>query len=289
MPAGDLDQFFTKPATASRCWQSLVPILQQLAGKNADECFYVEPSAGDGAFYDLLPQERRIGIDIAPRRADFVRCDFLEWQPSLPPNVLAADVVAIGNPPFGHRGDLAKRFIIKAAMFADTMAFIVPVIFRRYHMHRRLPAGLRLVHAEPLPRNAFETPNGKTRLIGAEFQIWTRFDGMPDRRLFARPPTAHRDFKMWQYNNTRASLKVFANDFAFAVPCQGWQDYNRRETLADSCEKHKQWILFKPANPAAHRRLHDGLDYAALSQQNATTTPGFRKHDIVREYTRLYG
>ncbi len=36
-------------------------------------------------------------------------------------------------------------------------------------------------------------------------------------------------------------------------------------------------------------RLRGEMDFAQLAMQSATTVPGFRKGDIVREYSRLYG
>ena len=85
--------------------------------------------------------------------------------------------------------------------------------------------------------------------------------------------------------HTPGALKVFDHDFDFAVPRQGYQDYSRRETSADRCERTKQWILFKAGTAAVLDRLL-GMDFAALSQNN-TITPGFGKADVVKEYTRI--
>ena len=79
-------------------------------------------------------------------------------------------------------------------------------------------------------------------------------------------------------------LKVFENNFEFAVPCQGWQDYARRETDPRKCEKQKQWILFAPNNKDVFSRLYE-MDFSNLAMKNTTIIPGFRKGDIVQEYT----
>ena len=284
-----LDQFFTKPDTAHLCWNSLLPVLRTLTGKPINDLFFIEPSAGDGVFYDLLPegQDRRMGVDIAPLRTDFVKHDFLTWdyRPFFHPR---KDIVIVGNPPFGTRGDLAVNFFNKAATLADTIAFIVPVIFRKHFIHKQLPTGLRWVYSNDLPRNAFRTLKKTDYEVNTEFQIWTRFPSIhKDRRLFARPPIVHKDFQMWQYNNTPQMLKVFKNDFDFAVPCQGWQDYTRRETDPQKCEKQKQWILFAPNDKKVFSRLYE-MDFSNLAMKNTTIIPGFRKGDIVQEYTYLY-
>lgn len=293
MPAAGLDRFFTREVIAAQCWRALSPVLAKLTG-GEDDCFFVEPSAGGGAFYDLLPKGKRLAMDIAPLRRDIVCGDFL-CADSLPPNVWQHPrrlTIVIGNPPFGLRGKTALAFCHRAAQTADTIAFIVPVIFRKYFIHKQMPPGWRWIFAKPLPRDAFQTPAGKPFAVNTEFQIWTRLSGgddMHNRRLFAPPPIRHKDFVMWQYNNTPEALKVFVEEFDFAVPCQGWQDYTRRETEAQKCEKHKQWMLFAPANKRARKRLYSQMDYAALASQNTTATPGFRKADIVCEYARRFG
>lgn len=284
-----LDQFFTRPDVATQCWRSLLPVLRKLTGKTKDGLFFIEPSAGAGAFYDLFPggKGRCLGMDITPRRSEFVRGDFLKWK--YRPRHPRKNVVIVGNPPFGTRGDLAIRFMNKAATIADTVAFIVPVIFRKYLVHKKITEGLRLVHALDLRRDAFWTDKQERYAVNTEFQVWTRLESSHrDMRLFSPPPIRHRDFDMWQYNNTKDALKVFHNNFDFAVPCQGWQDYTRRETDAERCEKKKQWILFGAGSAEVKDKL-DSIDYEELAMRSATAIPGFRKGDVVQEYTAHYG
>ncbi len=249
-----------------------------------DDPHFIEPSAGDGAFYDLMPADRRSGIDLDPRRPEFIRHDFLTWRSGL-----SGPVVVVGNPPFGHRGDMAVRFFRKATEFADMVGFVVPVIFRKFLIHRQLPLGWRLIFSMPLPRSSFWTESGSGVRVNTQFQIWTRHPS-PDRnlRLSHPPPRSHPDFEFWQYNNTPGALHVFRQPFEFAVPCQGWQDYTRRETDPEHCEKHKQWMLFRPRHPASRERLFEEIDYEHLAMTCATAVPGFRKGDLVLEYTNRY-
>jgi len=284
-----LDQFFTKQCVAMSCWRSLCPILSRLTAKRLDELYFIEPSVGDGAFYDLLPLANRIGLDIEPRRADFLGQDFLTWSHH-PDNYQQKDIVVIGNPPFGKRANMAVKFLNKASTIADTVAFIVPVIFRKYLIHKLIDPSMRWIYSTSLPREAFWTDKKDIYGVNTEFQIWTRLASRhKNKRLFAPPPIRHKDFDMWQYNNTKGALKVFENPFDFAVPSQGWQDYNRRETQPNKCEKHKQWLLFKAADEIVRARLYEGIDYEALAMKNTTSIPGFRKGDLVQEYSSLYG
>ena len=281
-----LDQIYTKPAVASRCVRFLLETLDGLADLRHDRVFYVEPSAGEGCFLDLLPPDRRIGIDVDPRRPGILRHDFLTW--SFEDTIKdPRRAVVVGNPPFGHRSKLAIRFFNRAATMANTIAFVVPVQFRKYSVHKNLSSEFRWIATLELEAPAFYTPTEPDYRLNAEFQVWTREANhhFEDMRLLSPPAIRHADFEMWQYNNTPGALKVFEHDFDFAVPRQGYQDYSRRETSADRCERTKQWILFKAGSPSVLDRLL-GMDFAALSQNN-TITPGFGKADVVKEYVRI--
>ena len=283
---GRLDQFYTRREIAAGCLADLERVLPEL--RLPGDPVFIEPSAGAGAFFRQLPAERRIGLDIAPASSEIRAQDFLAWEG--PPGGDRGRMVVVGNPPFGNRGRLALRFFGQAATFADTIAFIVPLNFRKFPIHRRLPPRYRWIFARPLPEDAFELPDGRDYQVRTEFQIWTRRPSpRRDRRLVRPEPIRHPDFVMWQYNNTREALKVFLQDFEFAVPCQGWQDYSRRETTPDACEKHKQWMLFRPRTSLARKRLLTGIDYGVLARRTATSVPGFRKGDLVREYTSRFG
>lgn len=292
MRRSGLEQFYTKDHIASLCWKSLLPVLRRLTGKSRQDLFFIEPSAGDGAFFNLLPKgdQHRIGVDIDPKSAGLIKADFLSWNYKSPFH-RRQDIVVVGNPPFGTRGDLAIEFFNKASQIADTIAFIVPVIFRKFAVHKELAGDFRWIYTTDLQRDAFRTHSHKDYKVNTEFQIWTRLDSASYKngRLFVPPPTSHPDFSMWQYNNTVDALKVFDNPFDFAVPCQGWQNYDRRESSAEECEKHKQWILLKPKDKNIYEKLFEGINYRSLAEKSATTTPGFRKNDLVLEYNTLYG
>ena len=280
-----LGQFYTKPEVATVCWKHFTNTLLSL-NRNLSDIFFVEPAAGTGAFYQLLPPQRRLGIDIVPKCDDVKSQDFFTVTdfPSVP-----KDTVIIGNPPFGKRGKLAIAFFNHAADLADIIAFIVPVNFRKFTTQKRLDPSMRFISKLFVPRDAFYLDTGKSYSVNTEFQIWTRLASPhPDMRQYKPLPIQHDDFQIWQYNNTREALKVFQNPFDFAVPCQGWQDYSRRETDEKQCEKSKQWILLKAKDPTVLARLMK-IDYEHLAQECATAVPGFRKGDLVKAYADHYG
>ena len=280
-----LDQFYTKEAIAKLCWNHLIETIPNNIEKNINDLFFLEPSAGTGAFYKLMPEHKRIGMDIEPkcdgvRFQDFLKIGKIEFEPN--------DTVVVGNPPFGKRGNLAVAFFNHAAYLVETVAFIVPVIFRKFIIHKKLDYRMKFISKLELPKESFEFGDGKLYSVNTEFQIWTRSPcSFEDMRESEAPPIWHKDFLMWQYNNTPKALKVFENDFDFAVPSQGWQDYSRRETEAANCEKHKQWILLKAKNDVILARLLD-IDYNTLAHKWTTAIPGFRKGDLVREYSERY-
>lgn len=133
---------------------------------------FVEPSAGTGAFYDLLPPGQRFGIDLAPLHPEVDQADFLTWSPPASERPYAV----VGNPPFGYRAWLALAFINRAARFANYVGLILPMAFQSdgkgSPKHR--VRGLRLVHSEPLPVDSFVDANGRPKKINALWQIWQR-------------------------------------------------------------------------------------------------------------------
>lgn len=116
-----LDQYFTKPSVALKCFQKACEVIKKY--ENLDDFIFLEPSAGDGVFYDLFPKNRRIGIDIEPKRDGFIQCDFLNYK--LPTH---QKIICLGNPPFGHRGVMALEFI-NHARSCDFVCFILPMFF----------------------------------------------------------------------------------------------------------------------------------------------------------------
>lgn len=279
-----LNSFYTKKEVAAACWQHVTETLLTL-NRTVNEFFFVEPSAGTGAFYKRLPPQRRLGIDIAPKCDAVITQDFFKVT-SLP--FTPRDTAVIGNPPFGKRGKRAIAFFNHAAALADIVAFIVPVNFRKFRVHKQLDASMRFISKLALPRDAFYLDTGKPFSVNTEFQIWTRLaSAHQDMRQHKRLPICHQDFQIWQYNNTSAALKVFQNAFDFAVPCQGWQDYSRKETDEKWCERNKQWMLLKANNPEVLARLMC-INYERLAQECGTAVPGFRKGDLVKVYLDLF-
>jgi len=159
----DYDQFYTNSDIAKLCLEQLHYVIGDLKKyKNI-----VEPSAGSGAFLDLLPPHA-LGIDIDPNHDRIVKGDFLKWQPP------AQDFIVIGNPPFGKNSSLAVNFFNKSAEFADVIAFIVPRTFRKSSLTRRLNSSFHLQYEKILPIDSFHFPDNTKQSVSTCFQVWKK-------------------------------------------------------------------------------------------------------------------
>ncbi|NWN45753.1 SAM-dependent methyltransferase [Candidatus Phytoplasma pruni] len=190
-----LDEFYTTPQTTLHCWNVLQEKLATL-NINLQEYHYIEPSAGSGSFYNLLPSSRRTGVEINPSlNPEYIVSDFLDYQP---PH--KEKNIVIGNPPFGLRGNMALRFINHASQFTDIVAFILPPFFASDG--KGTPAKrvqqYQLIHSEKLPPDSFQYPDGKTVKVSTVFQIWSKIT--PTNKTHhapASPKTAHQFIKIY--------------------------------------------------------------------------------------------
>jgi hypothetical protein len=168
-----LDQFFTRDDVAARCLERLY----RHVDPKSDAHFWIEPSAGSGAFFDQMPTPR-IGMDIAPLRHDILPSDFFAWTPW----TSTRSTIVVGNPPFGKNAAIARRFFDHAASFADIVAFILPRTFQKPNFVNRLDRHMHLIDEMPLDDCSFEF-KGVPYAVPTVFQIW-------EKRVELRPLTA---------------------------------------------------------------------------------------------------
>ena len=174
--ARDKDQFYTKTETAAYCYKKFHTVAKNLKVSLSPYTF-VEPGAGCGSFYNVLPKNRRIGIDIEPQvknANEILVRDYLTWRPER-----AGKYAVIGNPPFGLRGHLALQFINHSSVFADMVAFILPPLFNsdgKGVPAKRIIKKYKRAYTENLPDNSFQYPNGKEVSVSVCFQVWTKIN-----------------------------------------------------------------------------------------------------------------
>lgn len=127
----------------------------------------IEPSAGSGSFSDEL---NCIAYDIKPENDSIIKQDFLTLEVKETPPVLV-----IGNPPFGRNGSLALKFIKHSAIFADTIAFILPKSFKKDSFYYKIPLNFWKTKEIDLDDNSFFY-NGENTSVPCVFQIYEKRD-----------------------------------------------------------------------------------------------------------------
>jgi hypothetical protein len=156
------DKFYATPEVAKLCIDSI---------DISEYDTIVEPSAGDGSFYNQINHKNKIGIDIMPECEGLIEQDFIKWTPDTNNKILT-----IGGPPWGVRGKLALEFINHSFKFSDTVAFILPCYF---DPKRRLPEqavrpNYKIINSFTLPDFSF-TYYGKPKSYGSVFITYKKF------------------------------------------------------------------------------------------------------------------
>ena len=112
------DKYYTPPELA----KYVVNKAKEVVGeKNITE--WLEPSAGSGVFLDYLP-EGTLAYDIEPEddKGRVVKQDYLGLDVKY-----KMGRCVIGNPPFGDRCNLYRKFYNKSVEIADYIVFISPI------------------------------------------------------------------------------------------------------------------------------------------------------------------
>ncbi len=161
-----IDKFYTRPEIASRC----LSVFLRYVGDLQDSVL-IEPSAGGGAFSDILPKSCSLAFDIQPTGHNIKQQDFLQ----LSLEDLGEKLHFIGNPPFGRQSSLARKFIkhICACRFSLTIGFILPRSFKKDSLCKTFPLHYHMAYCSDLPSDAF-TLNGEPYNVPCVFQVWVR-------------------------------------------------------------------------------------------------------------------
>lgn len=223
------DQFFTPKEISIYCYEVLKQKLVELS-INFEDYIFLEPSAGDGSFYDILPKDRRIGMDIEPKMSGILKKDFLSWETEL------EKIICLGNPPFGLRGNLALRFLNHASKFCDFVAFILPPLFdsdgKGSCMGR--VKNLKMIHSEKI-ETEFLYPDGQKIRINVVFQIWAKNYG------------------------TKYEKKLKCNDFVkiYSLTDGGTPSTTRNKHMLNNCDFYLASSSFEKENMRLYPSFED--------------------------------
>jgi predicted RNA methylase len=263
----DFEQYFTDADLAVRCLAA-VRERYDLGSFNR----ILEPSAGDGVFFKLLPEKSRIGIDIMPLCDGVQKMDFFRWEPPL----FEDNILTIGNPPFGQRGAQAIAFMNRACEFSRVIAFIVPRSFKKDTFLNRVNPSFHLV--EQFDCSGFRSPDGVPLEVKSVFQIWER---RREQREQIKRSGAHGDFDLKHAHLSRITggeLCRLVADYDFAIAQVG-SNFVPKEPKTLSAGSY--W--FVRANKPGVREVFERLDFSFLDGLNLSFT-SLSKKDIIQAY-----
>ena len=110
------DKYYTPEAVVKK----VIEVLEKDIGPIKYFSRIIEPSAGDGAFLNHLP-DYTLSFDIEPQDSRIKKGDYLKQDiPYMKKSLV------IGNPPFGESGNLHTEFIKKSIEHSEYVAFVLP-------------------------------------------------------------------------------------------------------------------------------------------------------------------
>lgn len=283
------DQFFTPPETALCCWETFRKKIKEY-GDDPNDYHYIEPSAGNGVFFNLLPSTKRIGFDIEPKHDEIIKQDFLSWEPTLEYNT---KYVVIGNPPFGLRGNLALRFIKSCQMYADYVCFILPQLFESDGKgSTRNRVQMNLIYNQKLQNPVFYDPSGRKVKVECIFQIWSKYHTNPN---YEGVKSSIEDTIVKIYSlsdggtssSTRNKSKLTSCDVYLPSTCFGKESMKSYQTFEELPNRRGYGVLFLIPNKETFVQQcmqHDWNQDAFFSTNSALN---LRKSSILKRIEAL--
>jgi len=278
------DQFYTPTDLAKKCWDTFNSIVKI----NIDEYTFIEPSAGNGSFLQLLPAGS-IGLDIEPRATGIQQQDYLTWKP----RDLTKNYIVFGNPPFGLRGHLALNFINHSHSFADYVCFILPQLFASdgKGSPRKRVKGYNLIYSEGLSA-MFYSPNKQSVKVNGVFQIWSKNTSNHDYAIKAENAENMKIMKVYSLSNggtiatTRNKDMIGNCDIYLPSTCFGKDNmrvYKRFEDLPG--RKGYGVVFFSDTDTkAAMIDKANAIEWAAVSFLSTNSAYNLRTSIIVSQF-----
>lgn len=117
----DYDQYYTPYDVMEYCVNKSWDVIKDL-GYEVSE--FLEPSAGEGVFSDYLYTSGLdvVAMDLFPKGENILQQDYLNCNLEYKPKRFI-----IGNPPYGSRFNLGRKFYNKSCELGDYIAFILPI------------------------------------------------------------------------------------------------------------------------------------------------------------------
>ena len=271
-----MDKFYTLPSYSKKCIDTLIKYYPL-----TDFDLIVEPSVGNGSFYHNIHSDNKIGLDISPDENinDFLKMDFFDFTP--PDLGESANILVIGNPPFGKVSSLAIKFFNHSAEWANVIAFIIPRTFRRPSVQNKLNTMFHLVCDEEVPTSpCCFTPK---MMVKCCFQSWER---KYTKRTIINLPTRHTDWEFLKYGPLDSNSQPTPPDCAqFAIRAYGGKVGEIKENGLDALTpKNWHWITSN-IDKTDLIGIFKRLDYS--NSTNTARQNSMGRGELVRLYTNF--
>lgn len=268
-----MDQFYTNPEIAKMCLLDLQSIV------NFDDFDVVlEPSAGTGSFFSILPTSKREGLDLEPKHEEVKKMNFFDFKPNE-----NKKYCVIGNPPFGRISSTAIKFFNHASTFADVIAFIIPRTFKRISVQNRLNLYFHLEFSKDLPvKPCCFTPQMSAKCC---FQIWIK---KTEKRTKIELPLTHTDFTFLPYGPIDDKGQPTCPDNAdFVIKAYGGNCGEVRTTnLQELRPKSWHWIKSNIDIDVLISRLQQ-LDFGI--SMDTVRQDSIGRAELIQLYSEKYG
>lgn len=253
------DQFFTPKDVAKKCWDTF----NHEVKINLQDYIFIEPSAGDGSFLDILPKDS-IGLDIEPRSSGIQQQDYLTWKPAN----TSMKYIVFGNPPFGLRGHLALNFINHSHSFADYVCFILPQLFESdgKGSPRKRVKGYNLIYSEGLSAMFYSPDNQEVKVNGV-FQIWSKHTTNTQYTIKANPEDKMKVYSLSDggtISSTRNKCMIGKCDIYLPSTCFGKENMKIYKSFEDLPGKKGYGIVFF-SNKDAMINKAENNDWSSIS------------------------
>jgi len=269
------DQFFTPIETAKSCFQIFCQVIETF-NENEKDFLFIEPSAGDGSFIQVLPSSRTISMDVEPKHPSIIMQDYLDWSPPSTAQTSKRYVV-FGNPPFGLRGHLALKFINHSYdIGAEYVCFILPQLFESdgKGVPRKRVKGYHLIYSNKLDTSFYE-PNKNEIKINTIFQIWSKHHSNTSYDLQEVTPTKNMRVYSMSDGGTIASTRnknmIGKCDIYIPSTCFGKKNMKCYQNFEDLPGKKGYGIVFhNNKNDMIAKALSTQWDVIAFLSTNSS-------------------
>tara|TARA_B110000008_G_C16894076_1_gene534002 strand:- start:271 stop:1134 length:864 start_codon:yes stop_codon:yes gene_type:complete len=225
-----LDKFYTNEDYSKKC---ITKVFELYDKSKLD--LIIEPSAGNGSFYNQIEFNDKVGIDISPEHENIKKMDYFDYKPPEDKK----NILVIGNPPFGKISSVAVKFFNHSANWSNIIAFIIPKTFRRPSVQNRLNKMFHLIYDEDVPDKPCSfTPK---MMVKCCFQIWEKKEV---ERVLVYLATSHEDWNFLSYgplDNRNQPTPPNGADFALRA-YGGNIGEIKRENLSELRPKSWHWI-----------------------------------------------